>query len=319
MRLVQAVARIAALCLLLTACGAEAPPQTRSFTALDTLCTVKLYGDAPQELLQTAVDTVNTYERLWSRTVADSDVARLNAAGGEAVVLATDTSALLQTARTWSARTDGAFDVTIAPYKALWEAATEAPPSAQALAEAGARVGATHLQQDPWRLTNGAAVDLGAIAKGAIADKVCDALKAAGCTSALIDLGGNMTALGAKPDGTPFHIAIADPRDPSAMLLTVEAADVTLSTSGSYERYYELGGVRYSHILDPQTGRSVDNDLLSVTVIAARGIDADALSTACFVMGFERARAFLDTLDGVEAVFVRTDGTAVLTDGVRTV
>lgn len=304
----------AVLCLLCTSCTPQAPLM-QSFLALDTACSVKLYGGATEAHLRMAVSTVEEYERLWSRTVPQSDIARLNAAEGEAVALAEETSALLETASAWMQGTDGAFDITVAPYKELWETAS-AVPSEDVLREAGQRVGAEKLLSSPWRLADGASLDLGAIAKGAIADELCERLKADGCTGALIDLGGNITALGHKPDGSPFHVAIADPRDTSKTLLTVAAADVTLSTSGSYQRFYELEGRRYSHILDPETGHPVENDLLAVTVIAPCGADADALSTACFVMGFDKGKALIDSLDGIEAVFVKTDGAAVPTDGV---
>ncbi len=313
--------RIAAVllgvCLLCTSCQATPTPATREFTALDTLCSVKIY-DGQDALLDKAVGTVTEYEALWSRTMENSDIARMNAADGEAVTIDENTAELLEQAIAWSNATDGAFDITVAPCKELWEAATDVPTD-EALAAAKARVGIDKLKTAPWRLTDGAQLDLGAIAKGAIADKVCERLLANGCTSALIDLGGNITAFGRKPDGSPFRVAIADPLDPSRTVLTVEAADVTLSTSGSYNRYYELDGVRYSHILDPSTGRPVDNDLRAVTVIARRGADADALSTACLVMGFDRAWAFLQTLDGIEAIFVKTDGAVITTDGVVTV
>lgn len=302
---------LAVLCLLCTSCAPQTP-LTRSFTALDTACSVKLYG-GPQALLDKAVNTVAEYEALWSRTVETSDVARLNAAEGAAVTVAAETATLLETAREWSEATDGAFDVTVAPYKVLWETATRVPTEAELL-EAGTRVGTDKLQSSPWRLEDGASLDLGAIAKGAIADKVRERLEAEGCTGALLDLGGNITVFGSKPDGSAFKVAIADPRDPRNAVLTVEVTDVTLSTSGSYERFYELDGKRYSHILDPLTGRPVENGLLSVTVVAPCGATADALSTACFVMGVEKGKAFIEALDGVEAVFV-TAGEVFVTEG----
>ena len=313
-------ALLAACCLLFGGCTTAHPtPQTKHFTALDTACTVSLYDGENEELLTACVSETARLERLWSRTVYDSDVARVNAA--KETTVSEETAALLTLAVLWNAKTDGAFDITVAPYKDLWTQADggDAPPSTAELEKAGERVGTDLLAVEGTRVSVpfGTQLDLGGIAKGAVADALTRLLKDGGATSALIDLGGNITAVGRKPDGAAFVIGIEDPRDPSRLIAKVALSDATLSTSGSYERYFEIDGKRYSHILDPQTGRPVENDLLSVTILSASATEADVLSTACFVMGYDRAKALVETLEGIEAVFVLQSGEVVMTDGVQ--
>lgn len=300
-----------------TACGAKPLGDTRMM--LDTVCSVTLYDGASTELLDDCFSLIEAREALWSRTVADSEISLLNAAKGQTVTVSEDTAALLQTARFYTAVTDGAFDITTAKLTDVWKAASgkDAIDDA-ALAAALEAVGAQHITVSGCDVTlpENVNIDLGGIAKGAIADEVCELLKAGGCDSALVDLGGNIVALGSKPDGKPFHIGIAHPTKDGELIATVAVSDKAVVTSGSYERTYTVGGTVYSHILDPKTGYPADSDLLSVTIIAPLGIDADALSTACYVLGYERTMTLLDSYSDIDAVFVRADGSVTATDGV---
>lgn len=301
----------------------DSEPLTRTVAALDTVCSVALYDTKEDALLDAACKTIQEYEQLWSRTVPDSDIARLNAAKGKETAVSADTTELFQIAQFYSLATEGAFDITTAALTDLWKAADENDvlPAPTELTAACQTTGAYKLQFgiDTVTAEKGTTVDVGGIAKGAVADKVAEILSEQGCTSAVIDLGGNIVALGTKPDGKPFHIGIADPNNPEALIATVAVSDRAVVTSGSYQRGYEIGGKRYSHILDPETGQPVENDLASVTILAPHAVDADVLSTACFVMGYEKANAFLAAYEDMEAVFVMTDGTVVATDGVELV
>ncbi len=303
----------------LTSCAAD-KPLSRTVTALDTVCTISLYGENEESTLDAVCAMIQEYEQRWSRTIPNSEVSVLNAANGAQTAVSTATVELLQTAQFYSIATEGAFDITTAPLTDLWKAAEQSGtlPDEAALSAACATTGAYRMQfgVDTATLERGTSIDLGGIAKGAIADKVSEALKAGGCSSALIDLGGNIVALGSKPNGEPFHIGIADPQKEEALIATVAVSDRAVVTSGSYQRGYEIAGEWYSHILDPKTGYPVENDLASVTILAPLALDADVLSTACFVMGYEKASTFLDTYDDIEAVFVKADGSVVATDGV---
>ena len=315
-----AVLTAAFTALFLSGCTAL-EPLTRTAVCLDTTVSITLYDAQSGELLDDCISLIKEREALWSRTVDTSDIARLNAANGEPVTVSEETAELLRTAQTYAALTDGAFDITIAPLTDLWETAEKSGvlPTSDALASALAAVGAQAMtvDDDTVTLSENAAVDLGGIAKGQIADELSALLAARGCQSALIDLGGNIFAHGSRPDGKPFRIGILDPRDGESVIAAVEVSDGSVVTSGSYERCYTVAGERFSHILDPKTGRPVQNDLLSVTILSPRSLDGDALSTACFVMGSERAQAFLSQYKDVEAVFVTADGSVLTTDGVN--
>ena len=161
----------------------------------------------------------------------------------------------------------------------------------------------------------GMEVDLGAVAKGFAAREAEAAIRDAGGTSAMLDLGGNVTVIGAKEDGSPWRVAVKDPRDTGSYLCVLALTDVTLSTSGGYERYFEEDGVRYHHIIDPETGYPADSGLLSVTVVSADHLLADALSTALFVMGLEEALDYWQTTGGFDLILVTEDRHIYVTAG----
>ena len=166
-------------------------------------------------------------------------------------------------------------------------------------------------------LQAGMEVDLGAVAKGFAAGEAEEAMRAAGVERATIDLGGNVTVIGPRPDGNPWRIAVKDPQNTDSYLCVLSLEDVTLSTSGGYERYFEEDGVRYHHIIDPKTGRPADSGLLSVTVVTANHVLADALSTALFVAGEEDALDFWRSRDDIELVLCTDDGRIVVTEGLE--
>lgn len=302
----------------LTGCTRRAEPIERTALYLDTTVTISLYDTTDTALLDGCFEKIRAYEALFSRTMADSDVARLNAAAGRPVAVTADTEVLLQHGLRLAALSGGAFDPTIGPVSRLWDfhAATPSPPDPAALAAAVALVDYRGLTVGDGEaaLPTGAAVDLGGIAKGYIADRLRDYLHEQGVRSALLDLGGNIYALGDK-DGRPWKIGIRDPRAPEALAAVVEVRDRSVVTSGSYERSFEQGGVLYHHILDPETGEPVRNGLSSVTILSADSVDGDALSTACFVLGKERGLQLIESLDGMEALFIEEDGTLTATAG----
>ena len=164
-----------------------------------------------------------------------------------------------------------------------------------------------------------AVADLGAVAKGFAAREAEAAIRDAGGTSAMLDLGGNVTVIGAKEDGSPWRVAVKDPRDTGSYLCVLALTDVTLSTSGGYERYFEEDGVRYHHIIDPETGYPADSGLLSVTVVSADHLLADALSTALFVAGPEEALDFWRSRDDFELVLCTGQGELLVTEGLEDV
>ena len=168
-----------------------------------------------------------------------------------------------------------------------------------------------------------AEIDLGGIAKGYVADRVGDYMEEQGVTSAVISLGGNIVVIGEKgvsmtdSQGDDFSIGIRDPQSDSGDLAGVlRCSDKTVVTSGTYERYFEADGIRYHHILDPETGYPFDTDVLSVTIIADKGrsVDCDGLSTTCLTLGTEKGMELIHSMDGIEAVFIDTEGQITLSD-----
>lgn len=156
----------------------------------------------------------------------------------------------------------------------------------------------------------GSRIDLGAIAKGYCADKITSLLKEKGVTSAMINLGGNICVIGSKPDGSPFTIGIEKPySDRQDISAKTDLSNGTIVTCGIYERFFEKDGVKYHHILDPDTGYPVDTDLLSVSVRSDPGhsADCDALSTVCLLLGYEKASDLIEKKDGFDALFILKD------------
>lgn len=301
-----------ALALSLGACRAQpAESQQVQGFALDTIITVTAYGDAEPDVLQGCLELCRDYELIFSRTNENSELYRLNAAGGGTV--SEPMREVLEAALACCARTGGRFDITLGGVSALYGFSSEHPsaPSAAELAEAMTHVGYEKLTLEGNELTVAdpdTVIDLGAIAKGYIADRMKDYLLENGVEHALLSLGGNIVCVGGKPDGSSFRVGVQYPeagsRETVAVLALTEGSVVT---SGVYERAFTQDGVTYHHLLDPATGRPIENGLLSVTIIADQSMDADALSTAVFALGLEEGMALLDSLDGVYGILVTED------------
>lgn len=293
-------------------CGCDAAPAYNSALGfyLDTVITISGYAD--KEILEGAVALCGEYEKVFSRTVEGSDVWRINHGEGSPVRVCGDTAELLTIALEVCEKSGGALDITIAPASDLWDFKSEQPkiPDRDQLERAAKLVDYTKLklEGDMVTLPAGMAIDLGAVAKGYIADKAAEYLKEQGVTRAILNLGGNVVALGSKPDGREWSIGIQDPEEENGRAgYSVLVADESVVTSGIYQRGFDKDGVRYHHILDSATGWPVQNGLASVTIITGSSALADAMSTACFVLGRDKGMSFAEEM-GVQAVFIGTDG-----------
>ena len=303
------------LCLCLTGCATVGPAETEIF-AMDTFMRIRIWGD--NALLSDACKEIRRLEELFSVTDENSEIFALNRDGQAA--LSTDTAEILSKAVALSQRTVGAFDPTVYPLVSAWCFTSGAPrvPEQSELDSLLPSVCAEHLQLSGSSavLTQDAQIDLGGIAKGYTAQKCLDLLSAQGVETAMVSLGGNVQTLGTKPDGAPWVIGIADPKSPSEAIATVTfTGSLALVTSGGYQRYFELDGTRYHHILDPQTGKPAETGLASVTILTQDGATADALSTALFVMGMDKAVDFWRGSDDFEAVFITDGGELYATEG----
>ena len=292
------------LCLPLLLCGCAQKSAEREFFAMDTVMQLRAYGPAAEDALAQAEAEIYRLEGVLSCRDEQAALARLNETGGGTA--GEETAALLQTAlgalsEAWGFST-GAYRV----------------PEPDALAEAMQSSGAGLVQLDgiSVTLTNGAQLDLGGIAKGYAAGRVRTILREAGVTSAIISLGGNVAAVGKKPDGSAWTVGLQDPDRPEAYFGTVSIEDACVVTSGAYQRYFEENGVCYHHILDPHTGCPAESGVKSVSVVAQDDTLADALSTALFVMGLDAGAEFQKSSGlSFEAVFVTDDNTVWITPG----
>jgi len=319
--MVKKLLRSVAFALIIAFAAASGGCAPRWNTALgyyfDTF--VSLQGRCKESVLQEALQECARYEALLSKNRQDSDVWRLNHAQGERVPVSEETRAILSMAQEVSEASHGWFDVTIAPASALWDFKAEAPalPEAAALAEAAALVDYTQVTIAPAgvRLGEGQSIDLGGIAKGYVADALVSFLADRGVTDALVNIGGNVKALGQNERRGPWQVAIQDPAGQygSGVGVVSLPSGYSLVTSGVYERGFDLDGVRYHHILDPHTGYPIQNGVASVSILARSSLLADALSTACFALGAEEGLA-LAAAYGVEAFFILADGSTMYTE-----
>ncbi len=317
-----ALVLIAACSLLTAGCaGAEVKKQSVVGFYLDTVITLTAYVE-DAGLLQDALEECGRYERMLSRTIEGSDVWRVNHAQGRPVEVGDETIEILETALQVSELSGGAFDVSIAPVSTLWDftSGAAALPDAGEIADAAARVDYRQISIDGNIVTlpDGMMIDLGGIAKGYIADAVKNWLAERGVASAILSFGGNIVAIGLKPDGSPWKVGIQDiDRATGEYMLVAENRGGSTVTSGIYERGFELDGVRYHHILDTDTGWPVQNELASVTIFSESSMWGDALATAAFALGTEAGTALIDGLDGIEAVFIARDRSVRYSAGAR--
>ncbi|SHI34137.1 FAD:protein FMN transferase [Parasporobacterium paucivorans] len=315
---------LALLLLTLTGCSNDSSADTVTKTDFyfDTVVTITLYGETDASIIDECFSICAGYEQLFSRTIETSEISILN----RDKILASpspDTLDIINTALQYSALTDGKFDITVAGLSQLWAFTSDNPavPGNEAIKEALKGVGSKYISINDGsvRLTNPAtSIDLGALAKGYIADKLKEYLLSQNVKSAVIDLGGNVLLVGSKPDGSAYRIGIQKPfAKRNESLAIVQGSDISIVSSGNYERYFYENGKLYHHILDTTTGYPVENNLSSVTILSSSSLDGDCLSTSCFALGLEKGMELIESLDGIEAVFVDKDDNMYLSSGLK--
>ena len=287
-----------------------------------TVCVVTLYDDGTPRIYNDIFARLNEIESRMSVFIEGSDVYRINkAAGIEAVEVHRDTFGVIERAVYFAELSGGAFDPTVEPLVALWDIGGKNPgvPAREEIDGVLPLINWRDIELDRKNKTiflkkPGMALDLGAIAKGYAADEAAAIIKKAGISQAMISIGGNILTVGGKKDGRLWRIGIQNPLDTRGAYIGITStSEKSLVTSGVYERFFEADGKRYHHIFSPSTGYPADNGLLSVSIIADISMDADALSTAVFVMGYEKGSALVESLEGVDAIFVFEDRSIYLT------
>lgn len=302
--------------------GAGITKESAEIFAMNTVMDLTVYAEHPSDVLAAARAEIYKYENLFSVNVESSDVARLNAAGGQPVTVSPETYDLIRESVELSARTGGLFDISVFPVVRAWGFTTEQYriPGEDERAELVKQVDCTKIQlleNNTVSMPAQMQIDLGGIAKGYLSQRLVELFRERGVTAAVISLGGNVQTFGTKPDGTPFTVGITDPSDSSGLLGTVEVQEKAVITSGSYQRFFERDGVRYHHIMDTKTGAPAQSDLKSVTVVSDRGELADSLATALYVMGKERAIAFDRENEDVQCILVDDQNDVWVSDGIE--
>ena len=312
---------------LFTSCSAKIPEpiEVQEFH-MGTIITERVYGKNANKAAGEVMDKIQKLESLMTINTFGGDTNKLNEfAGKDKVKLDPETIYVLETAKRFSELSQGAFDVTVGPLVKAWGIQTDNQriPSKDEIGNLIKLVGYKDLAVEPSQLTaklarTGQIVDLGGIAKGYAGDAAIKILKDNGIQSAFVNLGGNVVVLGNKPDGSPWKIGVQNPRAENGKYLGIlKVKDKAIISSGDYERYFEKDGVRYHHILDSKTGYPSDSGLIGTTIVADKSIDGDTLSTATFVLGLDKGMQLIESLEGVEAIFITKDKKVYTTNGLK--
>lgn len=326
-RLVLAMLTISVITMLSqTGCTRTAEPISQVGFYLDTVIQITLYdtdgSEACARNIKECFSLIDHYEQILSATIEGSDIWNINHSGGNPVTVSDDTADLLATALCYSELSGGKVDVTVLPLSELWNFGSDSEnriPNDAAVQEALSHIDyrKVHIDGNTVMLTDPlAAIDLGFIAKGYIADRLKDYLLSQGVSNACISLGGNLVTINNKPDGTPYRIGIQRPfANEGETVTTLEVTDSSVVSSGVYERYFYEDGILYHHLLDTQTGYPADNNIAGVTILSSSSVEADALSTTCYFMGISAGMELIESLDGTEALFITKDGTLYRSSG----
>ncbi|RHK24852.1 FAD:protein FMN transferase [Ruminococcus sp. AF46-10NS] len=325
-----------------TSTATEKEPISISSIKLNTAIQITIYDSQDKSLLDDCLALCDRYELIFSRTNENSELYKLNhrisdsAVSNQTIETQTTPYQVNGTTNTWhiseylaallsqglsiTRESDGAFDIAIAPLTSLWDFTAEDPKAPddadiQKVLPLCSSDGVTIDGQDITLPSDDIQFDVGAIAKGYIADRLKDFLVKKSVKSAIINLGGNVLCIGSKPDGTPFKIGIQKPfADRNETEAVMDITGKSVVSSGIYERCFKQNGKLYHHILNPKTGYPYDNSLISVTIISDQSVDGDALSTTCFALGLEDGLKFAEK-KGVQAVFITEDYELHYTDG----
>lgn len=301
------------LSFLISSCTPAAEVTTVEGFFFDTFISIVIYDPCSSDITDECIELCSYYDNLFSKSVPESDIYRLNHAAGAPVTVSEDTVFLLSEAVRYAELTDGKIDPTIETVGSLWDFHPSETPKlpyeteiASALAHVDYRsiviTGSTVTLTDPE-----SSLDLAFLAKGYIADKLKEYLLANGIQNAIINLGGNTVVLGSKPGNEPFTVGVEKPFGDGVPIASFALTDCSLVTSGVYHRCFYDGDTLYHHILDTATGYPVENHLYSVSILGESSLTCDALSTTCFVLGPEDGMKLIETLDGVEAMFIMDD------------
>ena len=305
------------VCTLIAAAGlyqnySKNEKYQKQLFAMDTYMEFTAYGRGGQQAVEKAAKEVQRLDALLSAQNEESQVYALNQRGS--LEVSDDLAEIIQRGKEIFQETDGLFDDTIYPLMELWGFPTGEyhVPSGEEIENLLPDVdgGTVEISGNTVTLGEGQQIDLGGIAKGYTGEKLTEIFQGYGVSSAMVSLGGNIQAIGTKPDGSSWRVGIRDPKGGQADYIgVIQVQDEAVVTSGGYERYFQANGKTYIHIIDPRTGYPVENDLLSVTIVSRDGTLADGLSTALYIMGYEEAVSFWQQhQDKFDVILITDDG-----------
>lgn len=314
---------ISLICVTMTACN-HSNSYKQSRYMLNTIVEITIYDKNSQQIMDELFDDIQAMENKYSRYIADSEISKINNNPDTAVTVSEDTLDLIEQGLYFSSLSNGLFDISIGPLVDLWGITQDNPkvPSQAEIDSVLGKIDYRNISIDRENRTvsvkNGMSLDTGAIAKGFITDKLLSVLREKKVNSALLNLGGNLYLYGSKPDGSLWKVGIRDPFGLQGDYIgTVSVKDISIVTSGIYERYFEQDGKRYHHILNPKTGYPENNGLASVSILSPSSAQCDGLSTACFLLGLEDGMELIEKLDDVEAIMITMDKKVYLSSGIK--
>lgn len=326
--LAVAAACACALPSVFTGCSGSsnsiAAVDTSNFEELSTTAflfdtVIQISAICNQELLDAVTERMEYFEQKFSRTIEGSDIWNINEAQGAPVEVAEETAAVIQAAIGYSEESDGLFDITIGAVSELWDFDEGVKPTDEQLAAALPHIDYRTISVDGTTVTladSQAKLDLGGIAKGYICDDIVSLLREGGCEDASISLGGNVYVMGKSFDGDAWNVGVQDPNGTmNSTIASIECGDISVVTSGLYERYFEEDGVTYYHILDPKTGYPVETDLESASITCESSTTADAYSTILFLKGHDAAMELIESDSRFEGVLVDSAGAVTKSEG----
>ena len=325
------------ICMLASGCSSDKDKKvSKSGFYFDTIITITLYGTDDETYIDKCFEMASNYENKFSTTIDTSEISKINDnAGKKYIKVSDDTIDILKAGISYCKNSQNKFDITLGKLSELWNISDIAKeceddsntvdasylPSESEINKLKDNIDYTKILIDGNKVMlkdDTCKIDLGAIAKGYIADRMKEYLNSNNITSGIINLGGNVLTIGKKADGSNYKVGIQKPFDQSGQaLLSVEVSDKSVVTSGIYERYYKVDNKIYHHILNLETGYPCENDIYSVTIISDKSVDGDALSTICFLLGADEGMKYIETLDDIEAIYIKNDYSVVASSGIE--
>lgn len=296
--------------------------RSRTGMYFDTYVTITVMDEVADTVMDETLNMCTTYENLFSASIPQSDISKINASRGETVKISQETMDLLKLSKVYYDKSDKLYDPSIFCISKLYNFDTNKPsvPDDTTIDNM-----LKYVNYDNIKINNDGTIqksdpetiiELGAIAKGYIADKIKEYLISQNVSNAIINLGGEITTIGNK-NGLNYTVGIADPKEPSSIISKLSVADKAVATSGTYERCFVANGITYHHIIDPVSGRPADTDIKSATIVTDNCADADALCTICILSGLENSLSLIESIPDCEAVFIDNNNVLHQTSGAK--